>query len=440
MNFDVISADKALKRKNNNSSWQAAIKKFETSLEIESDTSFKLQTGATVFTIGSCFARNIEEHLSLLGCDIPTLQFSVPRSEWKGLRANGILNKYTPASIYQDIAWAEAIYAKGDNFSNQDAEVFMYRLGNGSVIDLQLGGYNPTSEERFYERRKEIYELTRKVFSAHCVTLTLGLVETWKLGDLFVQQPPAHKGMLKDAARFDFKVLTYDECLNFIQNTIDLIRKHNPEANFLLTTSPVPLERTFTEQNCLIANMTSKSTLRTVSASIADKNARLDYFPSYEIVTMPGFRESFDEDMRHVRDNIVGKIAAQLTRNYFLDVEDTEQLVQLCAIELEGKGENDFIFKELCKSQKNRIAKLNSMQLVIYLRSCWRTKERRLARKAAKEMIKRPLRDHRSLRAVAHIFPRIGMEKQCKAYAKDVLDLDPSNDLAQRILNNPTAN
>ena len=434
MKFGVISADKALKRKNDNSSWLAAIKKFENLSEIESDASFKLQAGATVFTVGSCFARNIEEHLSLLGCNIPTLQFSVPRSEWKGRRSNGILNKYTPASIYQDIAWTEAIYARGDKFSNQDADVFMYRLADGSVIDLQLGGFNPISEERFYERRKEIYELTCKIFSAHCVTLTLGLIETWKLGELFVQQAPANKGMLKQAAQFDFKVLTYDECLNFLQNTVDLIRKHNPDANFLLTTSPVPLERTFTEKNCLVANMTSKSILRAVSTSIADKNEGLDYFPSYEVVTLPGFRKSFNEDMRHVRDNIVGKIAAQLTQNYFIDINDTEQILQLCAIELEGNGENDFLFKELSKSQKNKISKLNSMQLLIYLRSCWRAKERHLARKAAQEIMERPLRDHSSLRAVAHIFPRIGMENECRTYARNVLDLDPSSDLAQKVL------
>jgi hypothetical protein len=62
---------------------------------------FRLKPGSRIFTIGSCFARNIEEHLAPLGFDIPMLSFGVPEAEWPirpFARRAGILNKYTPPS------------------------------------------------------------------------------------------------------------------------------------------------------------------------------------------------------------------------------------------------------------------------------------------------------------------------------------------------------
>ncbi len=44
--------------------------------------SFQLRPRTKVFTIGSCFARNIEEHLHRLGFRIPMLDFRVPQEEW----------------------------------------------------------------------------------------------------------------------------------------------------------------------------------------------------------------------------------------------------------------------------------------------------------------------------------------------------------------------
>ena len=40
---------------------------------------FTFEDGCRIFTIGSCFARNIEQHLT--GYDLPTLRFSAPKAE-----------------------------------------------------------------------------------------------------------------------------------------------------------------------------------------------------------------------------------------------------------------------------------------------------------------------------------------------------------------------
>ncbi|MYZ48935.1 GSCFA domain-containing protein [Propylenella binzhouense] len=43
--------------------------------------SFKLEPGESLFTIGSCFARGVEQHLAGAGFDLPTLRFTVPPEE-----------------------------------------------------------------------------------------------------------------------------------------------------------------------------------------------------------------------------------------------------------------------------------------------------------------------------------------------------------------------
>jgi GSCFA family len=73
---------------------------------------FRLKPRSSIFTIGSCFARNIEEHLAPLGFDVPMAAFGVPEQEWPArpfARRAGILNKYTPPSMLQEVVQARAL-------------------------------------------------------------------------------------------------------------------------------------------------------------------------------------------------------------------------------------------------------------------------------------------------------------------------------------------
>ena len=84
--------------------------------------------GHTVFTIGSCFARNIEEALMARDVSIPTLAIDVPKTEWGG-RANGILNEFNPGSISQRI-----LYALGGKEFSEDVIKAI-----GTVLKHELG-------------------------------------------------------------------------------------------------------------------------------------------------------------------------------------------------------------------------------------------------------------------------------------------------------------
>lgn len=431
--MNVETAKAALRRKNPVGSWTAVGERLLPTPRPHLRPSFTLPAQPSVYTVGSCFARNVEEYLDLIGAEVPTLGFSVPKSEWNGLRTNGILNKYTPAAIYEDFFWASQIVKRGDGFQAADADKFLFELASGDVIDLQLAGYKPVSRERAVARRKELFELIRKAFEVDCVTITLGLTEAWKKGDMFVQQPPASRDLLRVADQFEFCCLDSDTCRSLVQSSIDILKTHNPEVRVIVTVSPVPLERTFTEQDVILANMTSKSILRTVAAQVTAANDNVDYFPSYEIVTQQDRALAFEEDLRHVRSGIVGDIVSLLLENYMPDLSSQGQLFQAAASELGKKSPDASVF-EMLLSSKIDLAKLSYSQLTTYLRVCWRLRHKPKARAAGALLMQSPIRRHSTLRAVGHVFPRIGMAEESKAYATDILKQDPSNELAQKVL------
>ena len=74
----------------------------------------------------------------------------------------------------------------------------------------------------------------------------------------------------------------------------------------LLTVSPVPLTATASGKHVLLSTVYSKSILRSVAEYFSSSNQRIDYFPSYEIVTNPRMHSTaFKENLRSVRDEAV---------------------------------------------------------------------------------------------------------------------------------------
>jgi tetratricopeptide (TPR) repeat protein len=315
---ELIDRDVVLDPKRNRySAWKKARDRMIGEVWPELIPTFHIHPGARVFTIGSCFARNIEEHLKRLGFRVPMLDFSVPREEWPA-RQNGILNKYTPAAIFQEIDWAKNIFLKDGKISESDSAAFLYECSDGLCIDTNLGRFVPVTRERFFQRRTEVYNIFKEAFSADYIVMTLGLIEAWfdLEKKVYIQEAPVGKDFQRNNNRFGFQILTYEQCREFIQNTVDTIRGINKEAKFLITTSPVPLSRTFADQDVIVANTYSKSLLRTVAGDIATSNKHVDYFPSYESVVLTKSWDVWAPDLIHVADAFVGKVIARLTDTY----------------------------------------------------------------------------------------------------------------------------
>ncbi|HKX07093.1 MAG TPA: GSCFA domain-containing protein [Stellaceae bacterium] len=282
---------------------------------------FRLKRGSTIFTIGSCFARNIEEHLAPLGFDIPMAGFGVPETEWPQrpfARRAGILNKYTPPSMLQEVLQTLAIMREPGAIDRL-TDNLLYPLGGGMALDLELGGHIAVTRERAHERRRQVFEVFRRGFDADCVVVTLGLIECWfdQARQRFLQEAPNTPALRREAGRFVFKLLDLAETQSTIRElTRCLLQTGNPAKRILLTVSPVPLTATFSGMDVVIANGYGKSVLRAVAQSIRDEFDQVDYFPSYEMVTMSSDRSVWEHDLMHVTDPFVRRIVETFVRAY----------------------------------------------------------------------------------------------------------------------------
>jgi len=187
--------------------------------------SFYFAPGDRILTLGSCFAREIEKHLSGLGFDLPMLKVNVPAEERITSTPNDVLNKYSVQT------------------------------------NLYLNG----------------------------------------------APPPSVRNLSPE--RFALDVLSYDDVIQSLERIHALVRKYGaPDTKILITTSPVPFKATFTGDDALIANTYSKSVQRAACGAFAAAHDDVDYFPSYEIVTLTDRSRAYWTDNIHVNPEIVGFI------------------------------------------------------------------------------------------------------------------------------------
>jgi len=263
---------------------------------------FKLRRGMRVFTIGSCFARNIEEKLT--GFDLPTLGFKVPRSEWWA-RPNGLLNEYNPGSM-RDRIWSI-------RHGRETSELIVPVL-NGWV-DLLLHSGSPVTKQRASERQQEIDNIYRELPKCDAVIITLGLIEAWfcKSKAAYLNQMPPIKVASESEGEYVLRQLDAAEAYDLLDQTISEIISFGI-GRVIVTVSPVPLRSTFLEIDAVLANSYSKSVLRVCAQRLYDKYREVDYFPSYEIVTT-SLGRSYENDNIHVQDTVVEHIT-----NYMMEL------------------------------------------------------------------------------------------------------------------------
>lgn len=102
-----------------------------------------------------------------------------------------------------------------------------------------------------------------------------------------------------------------------MNNAIDIIRKYsNKEPRIILTVSPVPLLRTFSNRDIIVANTYSKSVLRAVADELSSKYDDVDYFPSYEMVANSPREIAWRHDQRHVTKEMVWHIMHRFKTEY----------------------------------------------------------------------------------------------------------------------------
>jgi hypothetical protein len=168
--------------------------------------------------------------------------------------------------------------------------------------------------------RHRYLDAMRAVTDADVLILTLGYVETWfdrRLG-IYLNSMPPMQAIKADPDRFEFRVLSYRDVLDGLETLYALLNKHRTKPlRMLVTVSPVPLLATFREVDVLVANAYSKSVQRAAIEEFVLGKTGVDYFPSYEFVTLSNPEVAWSRnDYRHVSQDVINRIMANVLRNY----------------------------------------------------------------------------------------------------------------------------
>lgn len=165
--------------------------------------------------------------------------------------------------------------------------------------------------EALASRRSMLRGLARAIRQADVVVFTLGLTEGWESVETGLPYAacPGTQGGSFDPTRHRFVNYRAAGIRADLEASLAHILTLNPDARLLLTVSPVPLTATASGQHVLVATMRSKSVLRAVAGEWAEDDARVDYFPSYEIITgAPTASRFFEENLRSVRPEGVATV------------------------------------------------------------------------------------------------------------------------------------
>ncbi len=284
--------------------------------------SFRFSAGERIFTIGSCFARNIEKVLESQGFLIPTRDIIRADPEF-GRIGHNILNNYGAPAILNEIRWA---LDPQHSFSEEQA---FFEIYDDKFIDVHLNhALKPAPIEVVRARRRAILNAYQALRDCRVVIITLGLAECWfdKQTGIYLNTAPRRSMIRAFPERFQLHVLSHDEVRDAMRETMALIREHgHPEVRVILTVSPVPLAATFREDDVMVANAYSKAVLRTVAEAITLTHDFVDYFPSYESVTLSERQHALEPDQVHPTKGVIELNTSRMVRGYVgadtLDVE-----------------------------------------------------------------------------------------------------------------------
>ncbi|WP_138933564.1 GSCFA domain-containing protein [Roseovarius arcticus] len=280
---------------------------------------FSIGKSDSIFAIGSCFARNLEGALHKAGMNVLSRQIDLGKIGEEVGAASNFLNKYTAASILNDLRWA----LERDSFPGED---IIYAVRDGVYCDPQLGLIRlPYPLADIMDMRTRYLDAMAQVNDADVVIITLGYVETWfdkELGlYLNIAPPPALCAKFPD--RFEFRVLGFEDVRLALEDIYALLKKHRAKPlKMLLTVSPVPLVSTFRDVDVLVANAYSKSVQRAAAETFVADKPDVDYFPSYESVILSNPTVCWARgDYRHVSPDIVARIMSNVLVSYAPDFD-----------------------------------------------------------------------------------------------------------------------
>lgn len=249
-------------------------------------------------TFGSCFAQHISRALKarkmgwIDGEPAPTgTPAELARLFNYGVFSARTANIYTAAQLRLLLSMA----AGETDLSLPELWEDAGRFRDSLRPTIEPDGF-ASAAEAILSRRAMVRGLRRAVAQADVFVFTLGLTEGW---ESTAGQPhaacPGTLGGTFDPALHRFVNYRAAAIRADLDASLALLRRINPGVRLLLTVSPVPLTATASGAHVLVATTRSKSVLRTVAGEMAEDDAGVDYFPSYEIISGAPARACFFE-------------------------------------------------------------------------------------------------------------------------------------------------
>ena len=333
----------------------------------------KINKNMKIATAGSCFAQHIARHLNNEGFNYyvvekghPIIPERIRKNHNYGVYSARYGNIYTARQLLQLFH-----RAYGNFIPKEDAWIEK----NGSVLDpfrptIQPKGY--VSLVEMQTDREQHFSAVRKMFETLDVfVFTLGLTECWRSkedGAVFPLCPGVDGGVF-DEEKYEFHNQDVNEIVSDMSEFIKELQKINPNANIILTVSPVPLMATAeTGDHVLSATSYSKSVLRVAAEMLRKKYENIHYFPSYEIINGSYTRgKYFAKDLRGVLEEGVSHVmrlflkhAADFNMQYSDDVaikkeekdkfiEASENIIQVECDEVALDSENADMDTKACQ-------------------------------------------------------------------------------------------
>jgi len=293
---------------------------------------FRVSKDDRVFTMGSCFAREVESALSAQSVDVLLMDFvmpmdyvdqSAPRITQQKKYADAGYNLFSIRSVLNKYSSASMVSEFERLFTEQDIEnEGLIEALPGQWFDPQASQLKMLDFERAMDARRRISAATAKVGQASLVFLTLGLTETWRdtQTGLALNRVPPPFIIKNQPERFEFRNATHEEVVDDIHRVVELVRSQcNRDMRFVITVSPVPLGMTFTDKDVVVANAYSKSTLLSAAQQVCSEYKRVDYFPSYEMVINTSRELAWEPDQVHVLPSLVRQVTNRFLETFMGD-------------------------------------------------------------------------------------------------------------------------
>lgn len=281
-----------------------------------------VKRSSKIFTMGSCFAIEIRHALLARGYDVfpkykeitfdPASQRLAKLPDWDNV------NHYDTFTIRQEFDLAFS----GRHYLSSDFLKHTHLVRNTFDVGGQYTWQDPYRKQIYAANEAALVDLSGRIDKcigdaiALCdvYVITLGLTEVWRNeanGLYFAQPPGVDKG--GGFANVSFHRSTFQENYDNMRRVCELVFGRYPDRTIVLTVSPVPLNRTSTENDVIVATTESKSILRAVAGQLEREFERVHYWPSYEISQRI---DIFEENGRHVSRSGVGVIVDAFLRTH----------------------------------------------------------------------------------------------------------------------------